>query len=353
MSNQPKIYIAGMGMITAIGGSALTTAAAVRARCKGMQMSPVMNKNSKPMTMACVPDAALPLLNGELATVNHLLRYTRLLQIATPALDEVMQTVPLKDPPPLFLAVPETLPGCPPAIPGHFLDHLRIQSGAKIQWPLSRLIATGRTGGLQAIELAFKYFESTGKDVVVVGGVDTYLDHFLLGMLDQEDRILAEGIMDGFIPGEAAGFLLLISERVVSKLPTKPLAILYPPGQASEPGHRYSQEPYRGDGLADAMRIAIQHAPGQRMHTIYSSMNGESFGAKEYGVACTRNNTSMAETVEHEHPADGFGDIGAAFGPVLMGLAALDLQKGYRQGPAVVYCAAEQQARAAIVVSTV
>ena len=353
MSDQPKVYIAGMGMITSIGGTALTTAVAVRARRKGMRESAVINKNSKPMTMALVPDMALPLLNSKLNTVNHLKRYTQLIKLATPALQEVMDSVPLKEPPPIFLAMPESLPDCPPERQANFLEHLRIQSGANIDWPMNRLIATGRAGGLQALDVVFKYFASTGKDVALVGGVDTYQSHFLLGVLDNQDRILAEDIMDGFVPGEAAGFLMLVSERVVSKLPKKPLAAVYHPGLADEPGHRYSQEPYRGDGLANAFRLAIENANGQSIQTIYSSMNGEHFGAKELGVAQVRNNAAIAENVKIEHPADGFGDIGAACGPVLVALAALDLQKGWRQGPALVYGASEQQARSAVVVCAV
>lgn len=353
MSAQPKAYIAGMGMITSIGGSALTTAAAARARAKGFRRSSVINKNSKPMTMALVPDEALPLLNSNLNTANHLKRYTQLIRLAAPALQEVMDSVPLREPPPIFLAMPESLPDCPPERQASFLEHLRVQSGANIDWSMNRLITTGRAGGLQAIDMAFKYFASTGKDVALVGGVDTYQSHYLLGVLDSQDRILAEGVKDGFVPGEAAGFLILVSERVASKLPKKPLAAVYQPGLAEEPGHRYSKEPYRGDGLANAFRLAIDNANGQSIHTIYSSMNGEHFGAKELGVAQVRNNAAIAVNVKIEHPADGFGDIGAACGPVLVALAALDLQKGWRQGPALVYGASEQQARAAIVVCAV
>jgi 3-oxoacyl-[acyl-carrier-protein] synthase-1 len=218
---------------------------------------------------------------------------------------------------------------------------------------MSRLIATGRAGGLQAVDLAFKYFASTNRDVALIGGVDTYCDDSVLGRLDAEDRVLAPGVTDGFVPGEAAGFLLLVSEWVVGRLPHKPLAMVYEPGIATEPGHRYSKEPYRGDGLADAFRLATENGPGQPIKTIYSSLNGEHFGAKEFGVAQVRNHTSLSEHAKHEHPADGFGDIGAAFGPILIGLAALDLQKGWRQGPALIYAASEQQTRAAIVVGAV
>jgi 3-oxoacyl-[acyl-carrier-protein] synthase-1 len=352
MSDQPKIYIAAMGMITAIGGSALTTAAAVRARRKGMRMSPHYNKNFNPMTVALVPNAALPPLNPQPKKGPGLTaRQRRMVQLATPALNEALSVYALKDPIPLFLAGPETLPGCPSPTHLNLIDSLIAQTGAKINREQSRVIATGRAGGVQALDLAFRYFETTGKDAVLIGGVDTYLDYFLLSVLDTDNRILAEGIKDGFVPGEAAGFLLLVSEKGRQYLKQPPLGTLYRPGLASEPGHRYSDVPYRGDGLADAVRLAIQQGNGQKIHAIYSSMNGESFGAKEYGVACARNSASLAETVEHEHPADGFGDIGAACGPVLMGLAALDLQKGWRQGPALVYCSSDGEQRAAVCVS--
>lgn len=350
MSTRPKVYIAGMGMITSIGGSAFTTAAAVRARCKGLRQSVIPNREFELKKMALVPDDALPPLNRELDKVDLSARELLMLRLITPAIAEALATVPLKEPPPLFLAMPETLPGSPAAVQANFLDHLQAQTNARIDRPMSRLIANGRAGGLHAVDLAFKYFSSTNKDVALIGGVDTYFANYLLGKLDYEGRVLAAGVLDGFVPGEAAGFLLLVSERVADKLPNKPLARVYQPGLATESGHRYSKDPYRGDGLADAFRLAIENSPGQSINTIYSSMNGEHLAAKEFGVAMIRNSTSVDEKVKHEHPADGFGDIGAAFAPVLMGIAALDLQKGWRQGPALVYAASEQQTRAAIVV---
>ena len=348
MSNaRPKVFIAGVGMITAVGANAETTTAAVNAGISAFRDSVHFNKNFNPMRMALIPEDALPPLNPDKVSIAGLTsRERRMLRLATPALEEVMQSVPLTVRPPLFLAVSESVPDCPSIIQPGFIDHLVAQTGIKIDRAASRMIATGRAGGLQAIDLAFKYFESTGKDVALVGGVDTYLDSFLLGVLDSQDRILAENIQDGFAPGEAAGFLMLVSERVVDKLPNKALAALYAPGLAEESGHRYSQEPYLGDGLSRAFQLAIENAGGQPIHTIYASLNGEQFSAKELGVASIRNKGALVDDFEVVHPADCFGDIGAAFAPVMIGMTGKS-----RLSNTLCYCASEQAYRGAVYVT--
>jgi 3-oxoacyl-[acyl-carrier-protein] synthase-1 len=46
-------------------------------------------------------------------------------------------------------------------------------------------------------------------------------------------------------------------------------------------------------------------------------------------------------------PAQNFGDIGAAFAPVLVGLAAIGIKKGYRKPPVLVYASSDYGDRAA------
>ncbi len=352
MQNRPKIYLVGSGVISAVGGTAITTAAAVRADISQYQESPDHNKRLRPMKMALVPDAALPPLNEQLVLTEELTaRQSRMLRMADPALKEALKSYPLHEPIPLLLAGPETLPHCPVPLQEHFLDDIMLQTGANIHRKNSRLLPTGRAGGLQAIKWVFEYFETTGKDYVLIGGVDSCLDRYLLGFLDSEDRILAEGVRDGFAPGEAAGFLLLASERVRSSLPLPHIGI-YRPGIGSEPGHRYSHAPYRGDGLADAFRNAIDHAPGVRIKSVYASFNGESYGAKEFGVASTRNSHALEPKIEIEHPGDCFGDIGAAFGPVLISLIHYGFHRGFLNKPCLAYAASDGDLRGAVCIST-
>jgi len=57
-----------------------------------------------------------------------------------------------------------------------------------------------------ALEQALQAIAAEPNEPVVVGGVDTFLDLRLLAELDAEQRILGAQVMDGFIPGEGAGF---------------------------------------------------------------------------------------------------------------------------------------------------
>lgn len=342
-----RVYVAATGVLTPVGFDSISTAASVKAGISAYQDTNQLNKKFHSMRMALMPEDALPPLNAELESKAGLTaREIRMLRIATPALQEVISKVPLSEAPPLFLALPESIPRSSSEISAKFLDHLIVQTGVALDRKLSRTISTGRAGGLDVLELVFRYFNASGKDVALVGGIDTYLDTLLLGVLDNENRVLADNISDGFAPGEAAGFLLLVSERAVSQLPVKAKIAISPPGLADEKGHRYSNEPYRGEGLAEAFNKAIVNSNGELLHSIYTSLNGENFGAKELGVASMRNKGAFVDHYTVEHPADCFGDIGAAFGPVLISLISTNAPVNH-----LVYCSSDQQSRAAVVVS--
>ena len=58
-------------------------------------------------------------------------------------------------------------------------------------------------------------------------------------------------------------------------------------------------------------------------------MNGENYFAKEWGVSYIRNRSRFDADHGMHHPADCFGDTGAACGPLMVGLAALGIARGY------------------------
>ena len=94
---------------------------------------------------------------------------------------------------------------------------------------------------------------------------------------------------------------------------------------AMDPGHRYGDAPAKGEGLAaalDAGAAAHGSAAGARSRTTFAGFNGESFDAKLWGVARLRHNDFFSPTMVIEHPADKFGDAGAATGAILVALAA-------------------------------
>jgi len=344
-------FIQGLGMLTPVGGSAAQTAASVRAGISAYQDSSIHNRNFKPMTLALVPEESLPPLHEGLEPTQGLTsREIRMLRLAQPALEEAAGFLDRPRETPLFLATPEPGPSASREIGDEFLDYLAIQSDHLFLRAESAVFPAGRAGGMLALQAAFEHLQGGNTDALV-GGVDTYLDLHLLSSLDMEDRILAEGIMDGFAPGEGAAFIVLSSnERSDRGMSSEPVQV-HRPGVADEEGHRYSDKPYRGDGLANAMRLAIDNAKEDPISTVFSSLNGENFGAKEWGVALTRNKSHFVDATRLEHPADCLGDCGAACGPLLIGLAATGLTKQYLQSPLLVYCSSETENRGAAVIS--
>lgn len=349
-NNLKKLYIAGTGMITPVGGNTAMTIAAVNASINKYTSSSFINKNDKPMTVASLPEDALPPLHDDLKNIQLTGREKRLIRLAAPALAEVLAHYPLAQPLPLFLAGPESIYSEVKATTAKMVTHFKIQAKANIDLANSRYFAVGRSGVIQAIALAFRYFSVTNAPYVLVGGVDSYLDAATLGHLDAEDRVLAENMCDAFAPGEGASFILLRNIEMEGDA-AKGGTVVFEPGMAVEKGHRYSEEPYLGQGLADAFRAAIANGSGEKISRIFSTMNGEHFFAKELGVASIRNQSSLNENYIHEHPIDCFGDMGAATAVVLIALAQHRLSTSRKITQSLVYCSSDMSARTAMCVS--
>jgi 3-oxoacyl-[acyl-carrier-protein] synthase I len=344
------VSICGIGIVSAAGGTALQTATTVRA---GINMYAPRNAKGEgePVVMALLPDEWLPPLHAQLAVPSTPDREARLLRLAAPALGECLSNLPGLRPPPLFLALPEPPPGLSPLAGDRFLDLLAVQAPGGFDRARSHAFAGGRAAGFAALHTSLHEI-AAGSDYAIVGGIDTYLDPEVLTTLELEGRLIAEGATDAFAPGEAAGFLLLGSAAAVERDGLSSIGFVHQPAAGVEPGHRYSDEPYRGEGLAAAVAAAIASGPGVPVRTVLCSLNGESLGAKEWGVAALRSRPGFADDVRMFHPADCFGDAGAATAPMLIGLAAIGMQRGYLEPPSLVWCSSEAELRGAACVST-
>ncbi|HEX2956694.1 MAG TPA: hypothetical protein VHO70_07675 [Chitinispirillaceae bacterium] len=351
---EQTIHIVGIGMMTPLGDSATMTAAAVRAGTSALDSSSIMNKRFEPMTMALVPEEALPPLNDKLKETPGLTsRQIRMLRLSRKPLTEALGTLlPKGISVPLFLSVPEEIPECPVPVRDDFINHLHLQCDQQFDLKKSRMFSSGRASGIEAATAAFDLLINNTEQFILIGGCDTYLDLYFLETLDRDNRILANGVMDGFAPGEGACFLLLASNKAIQKHRHLSLAQLYQPSCTDEPGHRYSDEPYKGDGLSEAISEVLVPLEQEKVQTVFASFNGENFFAKEWGVAFLRNHDNFGEKFRMEHPADCYGDPGAAAGPLLAGLAAIGMHKKYVKGPCLVFCSSEKEKRGALCIKS-
>ncbi|MDH5546765.1 MAG: hypothetical protein OEZ43_14325 [Gammaproteobacteria bacterium] len=346
------VYLKAAGIVTPVGLTTEQTAAAVRAGISAYYESSVYNKRFEPMTMALLPEDVIPPLDDAVAgdAPGLTSRQIRMIRLAHMAFDDLAGKFDKLDGLPLILAGPETLPEMNEACHEDMIKHIGMQTGIGFHEEHSALIPKGRAAGVRALYYAMAYVEAGLSQYAIVGGVDSWLDLYLLGTLDMQDRILANGVMDGFAPGEGAGFLVISSQPETFQESGKQI-MLYPPGIAKEPGHRFSDKPYQGDGLAQSVSLALQNAALPPVKTIIASLNGENFGAKEMGVASTRNSGQLDPDLKLEHPADSFGDTGAAYFPVSIGLAAMGCVKEYMKGPILSYASSEAQYRGATCIS--
>jgi len=357
MSDKPKLYIAGMGMITPVGFDVASTAAAVRAGVSGYAETEYTDQNGLPITLASVPDLALDELEADIGEGDRYdARHYRVIKMAIIAIREACAHRTTKQPIPLLLAMPEVLAdavqddveGLVPLI-----QTLAQNCKPWIHPAQSRSIYSGRAAGIEAIDFAFRYLSDLSSDYILIGGSDSYRDYSRLDPLGEAGRLLVQGSLNAFAPGEAAAFLLLTRRPELALVRNGHVIALNPPGIAEEAGHLGSSEPYRGDGLDQAFKKALMNHEQANIHSIYSSMNGENHWAKEYGVAYMRNKAIFAESLKAEHPADCYGDLGSATSPALIALAAEQLLRETNATMHLVYGSSDTAKRGAVVIEKI
>ncbi|WP_158623810.1 hypothetical protein [Corallococcus llansteffanensis] len=343
--------ILGLGAVTPVGLTAGATAAAVRAGITRLRESSIHDKYVAPLVTGFLDEAEVPPLLAVLAAPLEAAteRHRRMVRLAAPALQEAARGLTHRVP--LLLALPEAPPWGDPVHEG-FLGHLVEQSGVALDVKQSQVLRLGRAGSLVAVERALELLATRRVPTLLVGGVDTYRDARLLAMLDAEGRLHNGPLPDGLIPGEGAAFLLLGRPGEGQRQGLPVLGQLLGGGSGAEPGHRYSEEPYLGEGLSQAFRSLFERVQAQssRVRCVYTGFNGERFWTKEWGVAYLRHARHFEEGVRIEHPVESMGDLGAALGGVMVMLAATGLRKGYREGPCLVWCSSDREERAAVLV---
>ncbi len=343
--------IRGVGMMTSVGVGAGQTCSSVRSGVARLAESPIAQARLHPLVMGLLPEPELPPLAAAVAKHTRLTtRQMRMLRLGGAALAEAVADAGDLSRVPAFVGVPAVRHGERESVGANFVELLALQAGLRLAVGTSRVFPLGRAAGLMAIDAALRSIARGEHERVIAGGVDTYLDLVVLAGLESEGRLRVEGNADGFIPGEGAGFLLLSAAATgVSAKGARGRILASACGV--EDGHRYSEAPLRGDGLAATIRTAVEEAGTKSgaLRTVLAGFNGESLEAKEWGTAFARAQSYFADDCVIEHPVDCFGDPGAALGPVLTGIAAMGLQDGAWRGDVLVWCASDLEQRAALI----
>jgi 3-oxoacyl-[acyl-carrier-protein] synthase I len=256
----------------------------------------------------------------------------KLVQMAIRAIRDCLERHPdvLLESIPLLLCVAEReRPGRIYGLEDQLFHRIASQLGARFHRQ-SAVIPGGRVAVALALDRARHLIYDERMALCLIVGVDSMLVGRTLLTYERNDRLLTSGNSNGFIPGEAAAAVCVGPPTSSSQPDLRCVGI----GVGRESATIDSGEPLRADGMVQAFRAAVAEAGLTLADTDYriTDLNCEQYGFKEAVLAWNRTLRARKETNDVWHPADCIGEVGAAIGPCVLGIALAAAAKGYAPG---------------------
>jgi 3-oxoacyl-[acyl-carrier-protein] synthase-1 len=182
-----------------------------------------------------------------------------------------------------------------------------------------------------------------------VGAADSYLDPETLEWLDATGRLSSLENRNGFPPGEAAGACVLATTAVARSYGLPILAKVASTATTVEKIPIRSEGVCIGEGLTTAIKAVASSLGEQRVAATYCDLNGERYRNEEWVYALLRVQEAFVDAHAYVSPADCWGDVGAASGPLFAALAIRAAQRGYSEGPSsLLWAGSESGYRSAV-----
>lgn len=333
---QRPIAIRRAGLVTSVGLSAAASSAAIRAKLT--HPSPTRVTDSRGDWIVAHQVAFDTTCRG----------LDRLTHLAARVVEECM----IDEPRVQWAEIPLLLCVAEPQRPGRIEgldDRLFVDLQQRLNAsfaPESAVVAHGRVAAAVALAQAHRLIHEHRHPQVVIAAVDSLIGWATLSRYDRDERLLAPFNSNGFMPGEAAGAVLVSAASKMAQMQC------WGVGFGMEPAHVESGLPLRGDGLTSAIKEALRQA-GREMHQInyrVTDLSGEQYYFKEAALALLHTLRQRTESFDLWHPAECIGEVGAAAGIATLVVATVASQKGYGPGPDVLaHWANDEGQRAAAV----
>jgi 3-oxoacyl-[acyl-carrier-protein] synthase-1 len=323
-----SVLVVGCGAMTPLGMSAPATAAAVRAGIAAFAQHPfLVDRAGERMIVA-----AAPYLAPDLPSM------TRIASLAAGAACEAAGQGPsggagrlqvhLGVPPPISVRHREL---------DEVVDRLIDDLGAA-GWRarMESVIEKGHASGVLAMAAAWRAVGDGECEFALAGGADSYIEPETLEWLEACDQVHSTGEENnpyGFVPGEGSGFVLLASAEALQRHGLPALLRLSLVARAHESKLIKTDAVCTGVGLTSLFEELLAATGGGLADHLYCDMNGEPYRADEYGFATIRTGGLLRDASSFDAPADCWGDVGAASGPLFMMLADAAARKHYAAGP--------------------
>jgi 3-oxoacyl-[acyl-carrier-protein] synthase-1 len=308
------------GLVTSVGLSAPSACAAIRAAITNHTETRFMSNGEW-------------LLGAQVPLEQPWRGRAKLVRMLAMAVQECL--APSDAPPsralPLLLCVAEQArPGRLDGLDTLLRGELENALGIAFHPELSGTIPKGRVGVGIALGRARQLMYEHNASHVLVAAADSLLVGPTLTGFEAEGRLLTPQNSDGFVPGEAAGAVILA--RSPGSGPHLDCVGI---GFGVEPSATNADVPLRGDGLTNAIKQSLADA-GCAMHDLdfrITDNSGEQYYFKEAALALSRTLRQRTEEFDIWHPADSIGEVGAAIGVATLAVALAASRKAYSVGP--------------------
>jgi 3-oxoacyl-[acyl-carrier-protein] synthase-1 len=327
--NANPVYIVATGVRTPAGLQAAPAAAAMRAGISVLREHPFMiDQAGEPMRGALDPELD-PGVMGP----------ARLLALAETALREACLPFSEKGDYlfrlPVFLGLPEFRPGFTPQDAERVRTGLTRFNGLPVALQEVNIFARGHAAGLLALAKAVEQMQQGNIEACLVGGVDSYFHPDTMEWLDRNRQLGGTVSRSGFFPGEGAGFCLLMAWRTCKKLGLNAQIKVRSVVTGKETKLIKTEDVCLAEGLSAAVGKAVRalQPREQRINDIICDLNGERYRGEEWGIVCLRMSQFFDDSTAYVSPAECWGDMGAASGPLFAMLVCQAAARGYSKGP--------------------
>ena len=302
------LAIVSVGMTTAVGRTARASFAAIRAKISNFTETRFFDAEGR------------WIVAGQVTGIPQRTGVDRLIDLASSAVADCLAGAPPGlGPIPLLLCVSEKQRvGRPLGLDQQLFDGLAAM--LEVDLGSSGILPHGKLGIAFALAEARSLVESGRHPAALIVGVDCLLDAKYLSAIDHAGRLAREGSPDGFVPGEGASAVLV--SRFQPELPAS--AVIVGLETAREAATLDSDEPMMAEGLSSVIARTMAALPRSAKLAGYRVIDasGEQYFMKEAALAAARALRRPDAPAELWHPADCYGEIGAAAGPGVIALAA-------------------------------
>lgn len=335
------LAILGSGLVTPVGLTTRQSTAALRAGVSNPTVSRFVDEAGDWITGHSVP--MTPPLTG----------LPKLVRMCAIAITEALELVPRSQWDGLLtlLCIAEAdRPGRVDGLDDTLLKQIEKQLGVRFS-PSSMVLPRGRVSVALALAHAREVVAGGRTRRVLVAAVDSHLHWPTLRTLVQRGRLLSEHNSDGFLPGEAAGALLVGSSDAGHHSDAQVTGM----GFDIEAVHIDSEQPFRAEGMSRAVRTALGEARCEmhQMQVRVADASGEAYYFKEAALVLSRLMRVQTDALDLLLPAECVGEVGAPAGAIAICVAAAVARSGMAAHRRVlIHLSNDAGARAALVVES-